>query len=103
MSPILLDSIKDSASYDPFVDLKTILPVLTVPLIIKNEVDNSHECLGVLQVPLKKRTMIAREKEKFLLGATPLLGIDASLENTIKTYSKYLGEAIKIVKSSIKL
>jgi len=45
--------------------------------------------------------MITKEKEKFLLGATPILGIDSSLENTIKTYSKFLGEAIKIVKICI--
>jgi hypothetical protein len=38
------------------------------------------ECIGVIEVPLKKRTKVSCEKDKLLLNSTPHLGIDHCFE-----------------------
>ncbi|EAS02338.2 hypothetical protein TTHERM_00624570 (macronuclear) [Tetrahymena thermophila SB210] len=98
MKPILINSMQSSTIYDPFVDLNTLLPAYTTPLFINIEKDNTVECVGVLQVPLKKRTRIAKEKDQLLLGTTPNIGIDHSMENQIKYYASLLAYAIKLIK-----
>ncbi|KAL4439140.1 hypothetical protein ABPG74_008915 [Tetrahymena malaccensis] len=98
MKPILINSMQSSTIYDPFVDVNTLLPAYTTPLFINIEKDNTVECVGVLQVPLKKRTRIAKEKDQLLLGTTPIIGIDHSMENQIKYYASLLAYAIKLIK-----
>ncbi|KRX09396.1 hypothetical protein PPERSA_04702 [Pseudocohnilembus persalinus] len=96
-----IDNIKQSPYFNSHIDVNTILPVYVIPLREQQSTssineENKSKINGVVEIVVKKQYKVQVEKEKLLLGSSPIVGVDDSFEHCLNIFGKFLTKAISI-------